>query len=83
MFEDIGEQIVGVIAIAAFSGLGGFFALLRRCLTKIEKRTLRQSEAMVSMAEDMDKTTNTLHPDANSTMSERVSRQLKDEFGNL
>ena len=64
-------------------GLGGFFTLLRRCLSKIEQRTLRHSNAIMSIAVDMDKTTNLLHIGANSQLSATVERELKDEYGNL
>lgn len=88
MFENLGEQITITIILSVsgtiIGGLTGFFTVLRRCVTKIEKRTFRQSTATMTLAEHLDKTSNRLHPqEQKSDVFETVSRQLKDEDGKL
>lgn len=53
------------------------------CLDKVDKRTFRISQALITMAEDIDKQTNRAHKDAQSTLAERLKRGLEDERGNL
>lgn len=85
VFEDLTEQIVLIIfGIGMTAGLG-FFATLRRCLTKIEKRSFRQSQAMLIMARDADKVTNRLHPQetVKSELLEEIEQLLRGSDGNL
>jgi hypothetical protein len=83
MFEQLAEQIILVIFGLIITAVLGFFAALRKCLTKIDKRTFRQSTAMMTMATESDKITNRLHPKEDSDIAKAVERQLRDSEGNL
>lgn len=55
-----------------------------RCLDKIDKRSFRQSQALIVMAQEIDKQTNHAHPDdQKSDLASTVEKLLKDEKGNL
>jgi|APSaa5957512535_1039671.scaffolds.fasta_scaffold05906_10 hypothetical protein len=55
-----------------------------KCLDKIDKRSFRQSQALIVMAQEIDKQTNHAHPDDTpSELAKTVEKLLKDEKGDL
>ncbi|GKS67353.1 hypothetical protein YTPLAS73_09000 [Nitrosarchaeum sp.] len=53
-----------------------------KCLDKLDKRTFRIAQALIIMAQDIDKQTNRTHPETNSDLSARVEKILRDSNGN-
>lgn len=55
-----------------------------KCLDKIDRRSFRQSQALIVMAQEIDRQTNHAHPDVvPSDLAKTVEKLLKDEKGNL
>lgn len=81
-----------VIAISAVIGTSVFayFKSLKKCqmetssnVDKLNKRSFRQSQAILQLASSIDKQSKRLHADDPTDLLDDVSRTLRDEAGNL
>lgn len=96
--SEIFDAIFVEFAVWTYLGIFGaivttvlaYFRSVKQCqiktsedVDKLSKRTFRQSKALLSMASAIDKQTNRLHEDEDSTLLEDIQRDLEDENGNL
>lgn len=75
--------VVGSIIVAVCVGLVTWVKKKVECQDTIGARTLRQSKAMILMAQRLDSDTNRLHQNAGSNLAEEIEALLKDQYGNL
>lgn len=66
------------------TGIIAWIKTKTKCLSKIDKRSFRQSKALILLAEQIDNQTNHAHPkDQESNLATTMKDQLTDEKGNL
>jgi|APSaa5957512535_1039671.scaffolds.fasta_scaffold68530_3 hypothetical protein len=84
-FTSIETQVIAGLILAGILGSAGFITALYRCVKNQDKRSWRQSQAILTLAETQDEVTRILHPkeDKLPTALPKVQRQLKDGKGNL
>ena len=76
MLTIVGPAITGIILAWVKSKT--------KCLSKIDKRSFRQSKALIVMAQEIDRQANYAHhKNQKSDLSETIEELLKDEKGNL
>ena len=84
LFNDMFFQIHLIIVSIAIPSILAWVKHKTSCLDKIDKRSFRQSQAMIILAQEIDQQTNFAHPkDIRSELAKRVESLLKDEKGNL
>ncbi|GEM_PF-4286970 len=80
------ETIIQIHLVIISFAIPVLIAWIRKktmCLDKIDKRSFRQSQALLVLSQEIDKQTNKAHPGTESELAERVETILKDEEGKL
>ena len=83
IFYTVTAQVLVYIIVGIIAGIASFLTTMFRCVRKLDKRSFRQSTAIMTLASAMDRDTHRLHPTETPDIAKDVERQLKDTDGKL